>query len=272
MTSTIPENNITAALTGSKYTENLTSTSPENNITAALTGSNNTENLTCTSLENNLRAALKCSRKRTVDEVNFTNLYFEKIFAKSLCRKQLPLATPMCSPLVSCVFRRFPAAPLQLGSPACMKIHFPGLYRGNTHSLWPSKTTFPNKSWPERHLEWDEQWHPVCKSRAGPENSMKKLARQKADIGLHTHPIVWRRSTTKGSERLRQKNPSGKMKEIYLGIQKNVGVNTMEIAALNKREPVGEGLELVRGTKESQSKIKETAAQNKTEPTEMAWN
>ena len=30
-----------------------------------------------------------------------------------------------------------------------------------------------------------------------------------------------------------------------------MGVNTVEVAALNKREPVGKGLELVRGTKES---------------------
>ena len=41
--------------------------------------------------------------------------------------------------------------------------------------------------------------------------------------------------------------------EIHLGKQKNVGVNTMKIAALNKREPVGEGLELARETKGSQS-------------------
>ena len=93
-----------------------------------------------------------------------------------------------------------------------------------------------------------------------------------------------------------------KHKEIYLGEQKNVGVNSMEIAALNKREPVrkglevlhgtkerirketaaqsktnletetGGGLELVRGTDEVSRKTKETAAQNKTKPLEKAWN
>ena len=41
------------------------------------------------------------------------------------------------------------------------------------------------------------------------------------------------------------------MKEIILGKQKNVGMNAMEFAARNKRGPVGEGLELVRGTKGS---------------------
>ena len=50
------------------------------------------------------------------------------------------------------------------------------------------------------------------------------------------------------------------------GKRKDVGVNTIEIAALNKRGPVGEGLELLRGTKERQSTTKATAAQNKTKP------
>ena len=48
-----------------------------------------------------------------------------------------------------------------------------------------------------------------------------------------------------------------------LGKQKNVGGKTKETAAKNKRGPFGEGLELVRGTQESQSKAKETAAKNK---------
>ena len=57
----------------------------------------------------------------------------------------------------------------------------------------------------------------------------------------------------------------GKHNEIYFVKQKNVGVNAMEIAALNKRGPVGEGLELLRGTQE-------TGTQNKTKPLEKAWN
>ena len=44
-----------------------------------------------------------------------------------------------------------------------------------------------------------------------------------------------------------------------------MGVNTMRIVALNKREPVGEGLELLRETKESQSEDRKNrgAKQNK---------
>ena len=46
----------------------------------------------------------------------------------------------------------------------------------------------------------------------------------------------------------------------------------MDIAAINKREPVGEGLELLRGTRESQLKKQKSAAQNKIKPMEKAWN
>ena len=64
----------------------------------------------------------------------------------------------------------------------------------------------------------------------------------------------------------------GKHKETYLGKQKNVGVKTMEIAALNKSERFGKGPELLRETNKSQSDTKETGAQNNTKPLEKAWN
>ena len=61
---------------------------------------------------------------------------------------------------------------------------------------------------------------------------------------------------------IRQMNVSGRMKgnatrdkrETPRNIsreQKNMGGNTMEIALLNENEPLGEGLELVRGTEVS---------------------
>ena len=46
----------------------------------------------------------------------------------------------------------------------------------------------------------------------GMEIQWMTLARQKTDIGLHSHPIVSRRSTTKGSVRFGQKNVSGERK------------------------------------------------------------
>ena len=90
-------------------------------------------------------------------------------------------------------------------------------------------------------------------------------------------------------------------KEICLAEQKNVSVKNQRHRRVNKEGPAGEGLELVHGTKGSQSgnkrnrgakqnkatgeglelvrgpkevsrETKETAAQNKTKPLEKAWN
>ena len=80
-------------------------------------------------------------------------------------------------------FRRFPAAILQLETPARMKNCFPGRYGGNIHSLVPSKTTFPQKPWPERHLQRNEQWYDVCKSRAGHGNTLKNISKTKGRHG-----------------------------------------------------------------------------------------
>ena len=134
-----------------------------------------------------------------------------------------------------------------------MKNHFPGLFCGNTDSLRPSKKEISRKSSPERHLEWVEQWHGVCKSRAADRNIKKTLARQKANIGLDLNRVEMAHES------------KSKYKEIYLGEQKNVGVNSMEFTALNKGETVGKGLGLVCRTKTSQSEVKGTATQNKTD-------
>ena len=64
----------------------------------------------------------------------------------------------------------------------------------------------------------------------------------------------------------------GKDEEVYLVKLKNVGVNTMEITALNKREPVGEGLELPCGTEESLSGDKGNRGIKNTKRLGKAWN
>ena len=89
---------------GQTKTENLTSKSLENDITAVLTGSKNTENLTSTSVENDRTTARDREQMLTKGIIEFTKIYLEEIFAKIPCRKQLPFATPMCLPLVSCDF------------------------------------------------------------------------------------------------------------------------------------------------------------------------
>ena len=182
-------------------------------------------------------------------------------------------------------FRRLPAASLQLGILVRTRNHFPGLYCGNAHSLRPRKTTFSiNLDQGGCHLQWKDSGRAYANPELGMGIQWQILARQKADMGIHSHPIVWRRPTTKGSARLWQKNVSGKMKrsgagdkrwtqKLYLGKQNKVVVDT-EWKWLRKTEErwekawnycvdkrnrgakqnkaAGEGLELVRGTKESQ--------------------
>ena len=100
----------------------------------------------------------------------FTNLDLEEIFAAFSA-----VAVRHANVFTACFlrFHRFPAAPLQLATPACMRNHFQGLYCGNTLSLRPARTTVRHKSWPERHLQWEEQWHGECKSRPGHGDTIK---------------------------------------------------------------------------------------------------
>ena len=172
----------------------------------------------------------------------------------------------MCLPLVSCVFVVFPQPYCSWQLLLEWGITSKDCIAEAPAHCGPARTTFRHKSWPERHLQWDQHGMAYANPDLGMEIQWNTLARQKADIGLHSHPIVSRRSTTKDNEWLWQKNVSeikrmahetrAKRKQIYLGKQKNVGVTTMENAALNKRESAGKGLELLCGTEESQSENK----------------
>ena len=69
---------------------------------------------------------------------------------------------------------------------------------------------------------------------------------------------------TKGKPARTQKNVTGETKECGCENETNRGTKQNKAA--------GEGLELVRGTKGSQSETMGTAAQNKTRSLERAWN
>ena len=69
---------------------------------------------------------------------------------------------------------------------------------------------------------------------------------------------------TKGEPARTQKNVTRVTKECGCETRRNRGTKQNNAA--------GESLELVRGTKGSQSETKETGAQNKTKPLEKAWN
>ena len=153
-------------------------------------------------------------------------------------------------------FRSFPVAPSQLKTPDRMKKHFPRLYSGKTHSLRPRKTTFSHQSWPERHLQREEQWHDVCKFRAAPGNTMTNISKTKDRHGASFASYCLEKVDNKGPWAIKTKECERRNETKWRMRQKNAGVNALEIAALNKTGPAGEGLELVRGTKGSQSTTK----------------
>ena len=197
-------------------------------------------------------------------------------------------------------FCRFSAAPSQLKSSASIKNHFPGLCCGNSDYLLPSETTFPRQSCPGRHLQREEQWFDVCKSRAAHGNTMKKISKTKDRHGASFASYCSKKVDDKRQRAIRQKNISGKMKRNgardkrmrawkpwnSLRWTKRAGAWRPGTSARNKRKSIGskensgakqnkaagEGLELVRETKGSQSEARKTPAQNKTKPLEKAWN
>ena len=193
---------------------------------------------------------------------------------RKLC--QIPLQKAVAVRYVNvstACFLRFPAALWQLGTPARVKDHFPGLYRGNTHSLWPSKTTFPHKSWPERHLEWEEQWHGVCKSRAAHGNTKKNISKTKGRHGASFASYCLEKVENKGQQAIKTKNVSGKMKRNYARDKRYVSRETKECGreydgkrCAEQKRAAGEGLELVRWIKGVSRKRKEIASQNKRKP------
>ena len=138
----------------------MTSTSPENNITAALTGS-------------------ICSRKPTMDQYDGLASSQTSTSKKSLPNSIAEAAAVRHANVFTARFLCFRRFALQLGTPARINNHFAELYCGNTHSTRPRKTTFARKSWAERHLQWEKQWHGTCKSRAGPGNTMKNISKTK---------------------------------------------------------------------------------------------
>ena len=201
-------NNIKAALIGSTNTETLTSaTSLENNITAAPKWSNNTENLTSKSLENVDDATLtgrKCSRKPKVHE--YDGLASTQTSSWNLC--QIPLQKAVVARSATEFTARF-----LVRSPfPCSSIAVEDSF---SHEESLSKTALrKNILVAAQQVDVSPSVLTRTPSRMGRTMARRmqirtwaweyneiQLARQKADMELHWHPIVWGRSTTKGSKR-----------------------------------------------------------------------
>ena len=164
----------------------------------------------------------------------------------------------MCLPLVSCVFVAFLLPRCSWALLLSWRITFQNCIAETSPRCGPARQDFAINLDQNAILNGKNNCTTYANPDLGMEIQWNKLARQKADIGLHPHAIIWRRSTTKGSGQLRQRMWAGKWnemaqdtEEIHLGEQKNMGVNTMKSAALNKKESAGGGLELVREQRES---------------------
>ena len=183
-------------------------TSLENNITAALKLSNNTENLTSESPENNIMATLtgrKCSRKTKVDEYDGLASSQTSILKKSLRNFS---SESSCRSLSHCVYRSFFdafAVSLQFhcsrGRLLAWRITFQDCIAEKPTHFSPGRRHFPISLDQNAIFNGKNNDTTHANQNLGREIQWKTLARQKADMELHSHPIVRRRSTTKGSER-----------------------------------------------------------------------
>ena len=115
----------------------------------------------------------------------FTNIYLEEIIAKFPCRKVVAVHQVIVYTARILCFYRFPAAPLQPRTPACMENHFPGPHCGKTHSLRPNKTIFPHKSWPDRRLQRKDNGTAYANSNLRMRIQRETLARQKTLGFIH---------------------------------------------------------------------------------------
>ena len=213
------------------------------------------ENLTGTSLENNITVVLpdsKCSQKPTVDQGDEIASSRTSNLKKS-CRIRGSCRSPcQCVYRLLPVFSSFSCSPIAAGD-SCS--HAESLPRTvlRQHPLIAAQR--------ERHFAINLDQNAILNGKnnvtayanpdLGIEIRLNKLARQKTDIGLHSHSIVSERSTTKGSERSRQKNVSGKMKrnaretKKYIPGTKECGRECEESRGPAQKKAAGEGLELV---------------------------
>ena len=161
-------------------------------------------------------------------------------------------------------FRSFPAAPSRLKTPACMKNHFPGLYSGKPTRCGPERRQFPINLDRKAIFNGKNNGTTYANLELRTEIQWKTLARQKTDIE-QTFASYCLKVNNKWQRAIRTKEYPGQNETKWRTRQKNAGVKTMEISALNK-ESWCEGLELVRGTNGVSRETEETPAQNKTKP------
>ena len=180
-----------------RNSEHLTSTSLEINLTVALTGSENMEHLTSTRLENDVTVALtgrKCSRKPAVDEdAGWASSPTSKL------KKSLPnsLAESSCRSLGHCVYRSFPVfssfpcSSIAVGDSCSHKESFSRtVLRKNPLVEAQQDDLSPINLDQNAIFNGANNGAAYANPELGLEIQWNTLARQKADMGLHSHPII----------------------------------------------------------------------------------
>ena len=131
----------------------------------------------------------------------------------------------MCLPLVSCVFVAFLQPRCSWALLLSWRITFQNCIAERTPRCGPARRGFAINLDQNAILNGKNNCTTYANPDLGMEIHWNKLARQKADIGLHSHAIIWRRSTTKGSGRLRQRMWAGKWNEMAKTQKKYISGN-----------------------------------------------
>ena len=205
-------------------------------------------------------------------------------------------AESSCRSLRHCVYRSFFGASavfLQLhcswGFLLAWRITFQDCIAEKPTHCGPARRHFPTSLDQNAIFNGKNNGTTYANQNLGMKIKWKILARQKADMELHSHPIVWREADNTGQQAIRQKNPSGGMKgngardkrwtqrneyretkecgREYDGNrydkQKRFSGRRPEISARNKRTSIGRQRKPRYKTKQSRWRRSGTSARNK---------
>ena len=186
----------------------------------------------------------------------FTNLDLEEIFAAF---PAVAVLQPVCLPLVSCVF----VVSMQLHCSWRLLLAWwitsKDCIEETVAVCGPARTIFRHSSWPERHLQWEEQWQGVCKSRPRHGNTTKEISKTKGRHGASFASYCYEKVDNKRQRAIQTKECEMQNQTKWRTrreIQRNISQEKRmwawiqwESAPLNKRAPMRERLELLRETK-----------------------
>ena len=167
---------------------------------------------------------------------------------------------PMCLPLVSWIFVVFLRPHCSWRLLLEWRITSKDCIAETPAHCGPARTKFRHKSWPERHLQYEEQWQGVCKPRPGHGNTMNHISKTKDRHRTSFASYCFEKVNNKGQRAIWTKECE-RRKETKLRTRQKGNTRMyawIKCTALNTREPVRKGLELRHGTTGCHSEDRET--------------